>query len=208
MSPKSVLYEKAGAIAMLTINQIQAKAVGAPGLGQDCLQALDKCAQDAQVRLLLFTDLGDQFFTGFQAPEIAEENTEDVVAEIADQICQLPQPVLAGVGGSASGAGFELLLACDLVLASTEATFQPTEPSTRRRTGQTGITRLINLVGTRQATALLLFNPRLSAQEAWGMGLVNRVVAEDVLIEETWNWAEKLVRAPQGYLQEIKAHLP
>ncbi|MEE8580578.1 MAG: enoyl-CoA hydratase-related protein [Myxococcota bacterium] len=104
-----------------------------------------------------------------------------------------PKPVIAAVNGVAMGGGFEIALACDLVIASENATFALPEPRVGLAALAGGIHRLPRQIGLKHAMGMLLTGRRVTAQEGFELGFVNEVVPADELLPAARRWAEQIV---------------
>jgi enoyl-CoA hydratase/carnithine racemase len=105
----------------------------------------------------------------------------------------LDKPVIAAVNGCASGGGFELVLACDLVIASDRASFALPEVTRGLAALGGGLHRLPRQIGLRIAMEVILTGRALSAEEAFGLHLANAVVPHSELLAEAWRWAQRVL---------------
>jgi enoyl-CoA hydratase len=120
------------------------------------------------------------------------------------QLTELPIPVIAAVNGDAFGGGCEILTACDLRIASSQARFCFAQVKNGLTTGWGGTARLVRQVGQSRALELLLTARLLTAQEAQAIGLVQRVVAEGELETAVTTWARELCQLPTSALAALK----
>ena len=104
----------------------------------------------------------------------------------------LNKPVLAAVNGVAMGGGFEIALACDLIIASDKAQFALPEPKVGLAALAGGLNRLPRQIGSKRALGMILTGRHVSAEEGEHLGFVNAVVPHDQLMEETLKWAEQI----------------
>lgn len=117
----------------------------------------------------------------------------------------LPQPVIAAVNGFALGGGCELAMACDIRIASEKAKFGQPEVSLGIVPGFGGTQRLPRLIGKSRAKELLYTADMINAEEAYRIGLVNRIVAADALLSTAKELAEKIMARAQAAVQLCKA---
>ena len=103
------------------------------------------------------------------------------------------KPVIAAVNGVAMGGGFEIALACDLIIASEKAIFALPEPRVGLAALAGGVHRLPRQIGLKNAMGMLLTGRRVSAQEGVELGFVNEVVAPEELMNEARRWADQIV---------------
>ena len=102
----------------------------------------------------------------------------------------LTKPVYAAVNGVAMGGGFEIALACDIIIASENALFALPEPKVGLAALAGGLQRLPRQIGVKRALGMILTGRHVSAQEGYELGFVNAVVAHDKLMEETHRWVQ------------------
>jgi enoyl-CoA hydratase len=147
---------------------------------------------------VILTGAGSKaFVAGADIGEITEQGAVDGLARAAAgqlvfrRLERCGKPVIAAVNGFALGGGCELAMACHLRIASEDAKFGQPEVKLGIPPGYGGTVRLPRLVGKGRALELLLTGQMIDAQEAWRIGLVNRVVPADRLLEE----AEQLLRS-------------
>lgn len=154
---------------------------------------------DPEIQIVIFTGAGDRAFSGGAdlkerrslTPNEVRRNVkaiEDAFCEVAD----LPQPTIAAVNGYAFGGGFELMLACDLVIASDNSQFGLTETGWGIIPGGGGTQRLPRVVGAMRAKELILSARRFDSAEAKELGLVLDVVKQDELMDECVKLAERI----------------
>ncbi len=124
--------------------------------------------------------------------------------EVFDKIEGLPKPVIAAVAGFALGGGCELALACDLRIAADNASFGLPEIKLGVIPGGGGTQQLPRLIGVGRAKELLYTGDPIDAQEAYRIGLANKVVPVNALMDETRRLASKLVKQPAVALQMNK----
>ena len=193
-------------VLTLTMNRPQKKNA----LTQDMYQALADnvvAAQtDADVRVIMITGSGDSFSAGNDMGDFAgrddapkQENTLPPVGQFLQAILQSEKPIIAAVNGLAIGVGVTMLLHCDLVYASPNATFQ-TPFVNLGLVPEAGSSLLLpKLIGTQKANDMFLLGTKVSAEEAEKMGLVCSIFAEDTLLDEAGTRAKALAaKAPNA----------
>jgi 2-(1,2-epoxy-1,2-dihydrophenyl)acetyl-CoA isomerase len=178
-----------------------------PTLARELLEAAIACDVDPAVRAVLIDAEGKMFCAGGdldvfrragdELAAVLKRMTVDLHGAIS-RFARMRAPVIAVVQGAAAGAGFSLACACDLVLAARSAKF--TLAYTRAGLVPDGSSTffLPRLVGRRRALELMLLNPVLTADEAYAMGLVTRVVDDAALADEAMNMATTLAQGPTG----------
>jgi len=200
----NLLLEKSGPIAVLTINR--PKALNA--LNSDTLSelstVLDELGRDSSVKVVILTGSGDKaFVAGADISQMKDFNTLEGrrFAQLGQATFRklefLPQAVIAAINGFALGGGCELAMACDIRLASENAKFGQPEVSLGLTAGFGGTQRLPRIVGTGVANELLFTGDIIDVQEAYRIGLANRVYPLNTLMEEAQKLAKRIAgRAP------------
>jgi enoyl-CoA hydratase/carnithine racemase len=209
----SILYEKKGAIAYVTLNRPKVLNALNKGLIAELKAAFEDARDDSAVRGVILTGTGDKAFAaGADVSEIlndtplqAEEKTRFGQA-VTSLIENLGKPVIAAVNGYAVGGGCELAMACTIRVAAETAKFGQPEVKLGIMPGYGGTQRLPRLVGKGRALQLILTGDIINAQEAYRIGLVNEIVPNADLIER----AEAILKrinsnAPQGVKFSIEA---
>lgn len=206
MDYQNVILERQDRIAILKINRPKALNALNSATLQELSRAFEEIAQDETVRVVILTGSGEKaFVAGADIAEMRELNPlqgrrfSQLGQSVMNQIENLPQPVLAVVNGFALGGGTELAMACDLRLASEKAKFGQPEVTLGLLAGFGGTQRLPRLVGSGRASEILFTGEILDAQEAYRIGLVNRVYPHEELMEQALAMAQKIAsRAPIG----------
>ena len=125
--------------------------------------------------------------------------------EIYESLDRLQKPVIASVNGFAVGGGNVLQMACDLTIAKESAVFRQVGPMMGSFDAGYGTWYLEDLVGKKKAKEMWFANPKIGAREAEAMGLINRVVLDDALAEETRSWALEIADRGALALASVKA---
>ena len=200
-------FETKGAIGIAWIeNPVKGNALSSKVL-RDLLEILDIVERDKKLLFLIVSSRGKHFSTGFDIAGI--EDTDAVrerlesLGRLLPQVERLRVPVLAAVRGAAFGGGFELALACDMIVASEKATFCFPEPALGA-CPLFGAIRLPPLVGRLRAKEIMMTCRRVPASEAASIGLVNKVVADEELMDSAVSLAEDIVKKGPIAIQMIK----
>lgn len=201
MAYTTLLVERRDGIATITVNRpdklnaLNAMVIGELGL------AIEAAGQDPEVGAVILTGAGAKaFVAGADISELADQGPLEAKRRsltgqaVFRRFEALRKPVLAAVNGFCLGGGCELAMACHMRIASETARFGQPEAKLGIGPGYGGTVRLPRLVGRGRATELLLTGEMIDAQEAWRIGLVNRVVPPAALLVE----AEKLLRTILG----------
>ncbi len=167
--------------------------------------------QDEKLRVVVLTGTGTAFQAGadlnsFLKVKTAEDGIEFIklCQRITGVVAAIPCPVIAMVNGLALGGGTELALACDIRIASSEATFGLPEVSWGAYPGAGGTKRLPDLIGPGKAKMLLFSGKIIKAEEALSLGLVENVVEPDKLLETTMKLANKIARNSPSAVRAVK----
>jgi enoyl-CoA hydratase len=204
MADDNVLLERDGAVLVLTINRPKVlNALNAQTL-EALSRAIDTARDDAGVRAIVITGSGDRsFVAGADINELASQTPVDGREHarrgqaLFDRIERLGKPVIAAINGFALGGGCELAMACTIRLAADTAKLGQPEINLGLIPGYAGSQRLPRLVGRGRALELLLVGNPIAADEAWRIGLVNKVVPAADLMNEARALAQALAaKAP------------
>src|SRR3954468_21551891 len=200
MSYENIILEKRGAIATVTLNRPQQLNALSYALVKDTALALEAMDSDPEIRVIVVTGGAKVFAAGADIKEMADAGPFDerVQGRLAfrDRINKISKPVIAAVSGYALGGGCELALSCDIIIASETARFGQPEINLGTIPGSGGTQRLTRLVGKYRAMEMVLAGEYIEAAEAERLGLVNRVVPVESLMDETIKIAEKIAAKP------------
>lgn len=174
-------------------------------------QRLRECQADANVRAVVLTGTGKAFcagqdlaeITGPDRPEVADI-VEELYNPIVLQLRELEKPVLAAVNGVAAGAGANLALACDVVVARESASFIQAFSKIGLVPDSGGTYFLPRLVGLQRASALMLLGDKVTAPEAERMGMIYKVFNDDDFGHEVTALAHRLAELPTKGLAYTK----
>jgi enoyl-CoA hydratase len=193
-----VTLERRGPVAWVTIDHPPANALSQAVLN-GLREALAEVERDRLLGAAVVTGAGDRFFAaGADIGEFTSQGPEGTRAQIAGgqrltlEMERQRFPIVAAINGFALGGGLELAMACDVRIASRTAKLGQPEITLGIIPGWGGTQRLPRLVGRGRALELLLSGAQLEATRALEMGLVNRVVEPDRLVEEVQALAEQL----------------
>jgi enoyl-CoA hydratase len=200
MEYENVIVAKEGAVAVVTLNRPQALNALSYGLVKDLSLALQTLDADDKVLVMIVTGGEKVFAAGADLKEMASLGPFDppVIERLAfrDRINEIAKPIIAAVSGFALGGGCELAMSCDIIIASESARFGQPEVNLGIIPGSGGTQRLTHVLGKHRAMELILTGDFLSASEAERLGLVNRVVPTELLLEEAKSIARKIAAKP------------
>jgi crotonobetainyl-CoA hydratase len=190
--------ERDGRLLIVTINRPEVYNALHPMASEEISAAFDAFAADPELWVAIITGAGDKAFcAGNDLKYHAElrektgkrpEHPAKGFAGLTRRF-DLDKPVIAAVNGIAMGGGFEIALACDLIVASERAKFALPEPRVGLAAGAGGLQRLPRQIGLKQAMGMLLTARTVSAEEGLRLGFVNAVVAPEKLMDEARRWA-------------------
>jgi len=200
MSFENILVDKNGAIATVTLNRPQQLNALSYGLVKDVALALEEMDRDPEVRVMIVTGGEKVFAAGADIKEMADAGPFDerIQGRLAfrDRINKISKPMIAAVSGYALGGGCELALSCDIIIASETARFGQPEINLGTIPGSGGTQRLTRLVGKYRAMEMVLAGEYIDADRAERLGLANKVVPVESLMEEARSMAEKIAAKP------------
>jgi enoyl-CoA hydratase len=186
---ETILYEKKGAIAYVTVNRPKVMNALSNATWADLEAAFKLVRDDYSVRGVILTGAGDKaFIAGADISELAQltavqaEESSAYGQQVLNRIENLGKPVIAAVNGFALGGGCEAAMACTIRIASENSKFGQPEIKLGLIPGGGGTQRLPRLVGKGRALQLILTGEMIGAAEAYRIGLVNEVVPADALI--------------------------
>jgi enoyl-CoA hydratase len=208
MTYEHLLVEKDGPVAVITLNRPQQMNALSYGLVKEIALAMESFDQDPEVRAMVLTGGEKVFAAGADIKEMADAGPFDerVQGRLAfrDRINKISKPVIAAVSGYALGGGCELAMSCDIIIASETARFGQPEINLGTIPGSGGTQRLTKAVGKYKAMELVLTGEQLSAVEAERLGLVNKVVPVELLMEEARSMAKKIAAKPPLAIKHAK----
>ena len=199
MSYKNIIIEKKNNIATLIINRPQVlNALNIETL-EELINGVHELENDSTIQVAIITGKEKAFIAGADIKQMQGMNTLQAKEfgalghRLMDNIEHSRLPYIAAVNGYALGGGCEMMMACDIILASTTVKIGQPEINLGIHPGFGGTQRLPRLIGNIKAKELLLTGDPIDAQEAYRIGLINKVVEPENLIVETEKLAQKIV---------------
>ena len=207
-----LLVERDAPIATVTLNRPDQMNALSTELRLAIGSAFRELEQDPEIRVAIVTGAGRAFCAGMDLKELSSgpEGTSafelSVIGqqEMRDGIADFSGPVIAAVNGAAATAGFELALACDLILASSKARFLDTHARVGILPGWGLSVRLARSIGIARAKELSLSGNALDAAQAYEWGLVNRVVEPDELLDSARSLARDFASCVPEVMTQYK----
>jgi enoyl-CoA hydratase/carnithine racemase len=215
---QNIQLKKEGGLATITLNRPEVLNALSPQLLAELKAALDEVDKDESIIAVVLRGAGRCFSVGLDlkvAGSWLEEGNEKAIKEnlilpgleLGETIDNLRQPVIAGVHGFAITGGFFLVYCCDLVVATEDAWLQDTHARWGLVPAWQESQRLLRTVGIHRAKALFLTSDHITAQQAYEMGLVYKVVPEGKLDEGINEIVGKLLQQSPASLAILKAQL-
>lgn len=199
MTYKYILTERAEKLGFVKINRPDVyNAVNIEAI-LEIESAIRDFNNDEGVLVVIITGEGKAFVSGSDISRLVEMDSlkareySQIGQRVLDFIEKMEKPVIAAINGFALGSGCELAMACDIRIASEKAKFGQPEVKLGLIPGHAGTQRLARLVGMAKAKELIFTGDMIDAPEALRIGLVNRVVAPEVLMDEARNVAKKIM---------------
>jgi naphthoate synthase len=211
---EDIRYETADGIAKITIDRPEVRNAFRPETLIEMSAALERAREDTDIGVIVLTGEGPLAFcsggdqnvrgdTGYMPSGASVGRFH--VTDLHVQMRRLPKPIVAMVAGYAVGGGHVLHVVCDLTIAADNARFGQTGPRVGSFDGGYGAALLASLVGPKKAKEIWFLCRQYSAEEALGMGLVNRVVPLEELEEETVAWCREMLELSPFSLRLLKA---
>lgn len=201
MPYEMILTETHGRVGLITLNRPHAMNALNNQLLNEVMEALETFDKDDAIGAMVITGNEKTFAAGADIKEMVGKSSQEMQSEervtVFDRILSIEKTVVAAVSGWALGGGCEIALSCDMIVASESAKFGQPEITIGVIPGAGGTQRLTHAVGKAIAMEMILNNRTLSAQEALGFGMVNRVVAVSDYLDEAIQLADEIAsRAP------------
>ena len=209
----SILFTIEQGVAVITLNRPDKLNSFNREMALALQGVLDDCA-DKEVRAVYITGAGKGFCAGQDLAEVIDPGgpgMDKILSEhynpIITRLRNLPKPVVAAVNGVAAGAGANIALACDIVIAADSASFVQAFSKIGLIPDSGGTFFLPRLIGFQKATALMMLGDKISATEAEKMGMIYRVVPAGELAERSLQVAQTLAQMPTAGLAYTKMAL-
>jgi 2-(1,2-epoxy-1,2-dihydrophenyl)acetyl-CoA isomerase len=207
----SILFAVAEGIGTITLNRPDKLNSFNREMAQLMQEKLDECANSKTVRCIFITGSGKGFSAGQDLQEVTDPNgpgMQRILSEhynpIIQRIRNCPKPVVAAVNGVAAGAGANIALACDVVVAAESASFIQAFSKLGLIPDSGGTYTLPRLIGWQKASALMMLGDKVPASQAEAMGMLYKVFPDDTFLAESKKLAATLAQMPTQGLAYIK----
>jgi len=212
MPYETILYQKENDVGIVTLNRPDSMNALSMKLKEELSKVFDEMEKDPEVKVVILTGGTKCFCAGADIKERASSEmttagfyfSQRATHTLFNKIENLSKPVIAAISGVAVGGGCELTLVCDLRIASETARFGLPEVKIAVMPAGGGTQRLPRLIGVTKAKELLFMGDFVDAQEAFRLGLVNKVVPVDGLMGEAKDFARKLAERPPLSIKFLK----
>ncbi len=208
---KTLIYEKKGFIAHITLNRPKALNVYNIQMRDDLYEVLFAIKNDPEVRVGILKGAGEKAFCAgadlnefLTAPSPVIARQVRFGRDVWGLFLSIPQPFIAAVHGYVLGSGIEMALCCDLRIASEDVRFGLPEVMLGIIPAAGGTQTLPRVIGRAKALEILLTNRWVEAKEAYEIGLVNKVVSREKLIETAEQIAERIASFPPKAVRAAK----
>lgn len=210
---KEIVYEKTAGIAKVTINRPEKRNAFTPLTVNEMIDAFADARDDSSIGVIILAGEGEKAFCsgGDQSVRgnggyVGEDNIPRLnVLDLQRLMRTIPKPVIAMVSGYAIGGGHVLHICCDLTIAADNAIFGQTGPKVGSFDAGYGAGLLAEMVGQKRAREIWYLCRQYNAEEAYEMGMVNKVVPLDKLEEETLQWCSEILEKSPTALRFLKA---
>jgi len=209
-----LLSERDGAVLILTLNRPKSYNAFTRGLALALQAALDDADQDPDVRAVVITGNGKAFCAGQDLQELVGDDAielgqilQEHFNPVVQKIRACSKPIIAAVQGVAAGAGANIAIACDIVLASEQASFIQAFSKIGLIPDSGGTWTLPRIIGYQKASALMMTGDKLSAQDAERLGMVYKVYPAEVFEQQVKALAQRMAAMPTRALALTKQAL-
>ncbi len=213
MSFNTMTYEVNGGVGLVTFNRPDAANAMSPECAAEFNTLSRMIEGDRNVRAVVITGAGKMFCAGGdlgafaqagdQARTLLLEMTGDLHLGLS-RLARMPAPVIAAVNGTAAGAGFSLVMSCDLAVSAESAVYTMAYTNAGLSPDGSSTYYMPRKIGDRRTRELMLTNRVLSSAEALDWGVVNQVVADDLTLETALTLAQKLAAGPTQAFGKVK----
>jgi 2-(1,2-epoxy-1,2-dihydrophenyl)acetyl-CoA isomerase len=210
----SILFEIKNSIAFITLNRPEKFNAFNREMAFTFQEKLDECEKNISVRCVYITGAGKAFSAGQDLSEVVNPNAPGMGTMVSEQynpivkkIRYLNKPVIAAVNGVAAGAGANIALCCDVVVASESASFIQAFSKIGLIPDSGGTYFLPRLIGLQKSAALMMLGDKISAKEAERIGMIYKYFPDETFFYESENIASTLAQLPTKALAYTKQAL-
>lgn len=210
----SIILEKRDGVGLIKLNRPQVYNSFNRDMAMAMHRALDECQSDRSIRAVVIRGEGKAFCAGQDLQEVVASDGPELTSIVRDhynpiveRIRSIDKPVVAAVNGVAAGAGANIALCCDIVIACESASFLQAFSKIGLIPDSGGTFFLPRLIGFQRASALMMMGDKIGAKQALEMGMIYRVISDDEFDAEVDKLADKLASMPTKGLAYTKKAL-
>ncbi|MDG2273145.1 MAG: enoyl-CoA hydratase [Halioglobus sp.] len=204
----TVLLEKHAGFAVVTLNRPQAMNALSRELRTDFVAVFADCVEDPSIRVIILTGNGKAFCAGFDLKELGSNDSSSAAEEadnvVAHAMRSFTGTIIGAINGHCITGGFEMALACDILLASENARFADTHARVGMLPGWGLSQKLPRLIGLSRAKEIAFTGAPVFAQQAYEWGLVNHVLPEDQLLPRAIKMAQEICACVPEVLEQYQ----
>ncbi|MBL8523269.1 MAG: enoyl-CoA hydratase [Betaproteobacteria bacterium] len=203
-----LLDHPADGVARITLNRPEIRNALSMSVRERVGQLFSALGDDAAIRCIVLTGGSQVFAAGADIRDMVDRGAAEMLLRQTHKhwqaITQCPKPIIAAVNGYALGGGCELAMHCDIIVAGENASFGQPEIRVGIMPGAGGTQRLTRAIGSFQAMRMLLTGKSITGKEAWTLGLVSEVVADDDVQQAALDMAIGIAAMPPIAVMQIK----
>lgn len=204
-----VLLDRREGYAIVSLNRPEAMNALSRELRKDFVAAFEQCQAAPDIRVVILTGMGKAFCAGFDLKELGSGNSDNAAEEVNNELAwamaRFEGPIIGAINGHCITGGFEMALACDVIIASDNARFADTHARVGILPGWGLSQKLPRLVGLSRAKEISFTGTPVFAQQALDWGLVNHVVAAEELLTRAESMAAEMCACVPQVLVQYKA---
>jgi len=206
---QTVLLEKQEEFALITLNRPEAMNALSRQMRREFVAAFKDCKEDETIRVIILTGNGAAFCAGFDLKELGSNNSQHAAEEVTNELARAMEafkgPIIGAINGHCITGGFEMALACDVLIASENARFADTHARVGMLPGWGLSQRLPRLIGLSRAREIAFTGTPVPAQQAYEWGLVNHVVPAVDLLDKAIAMAQAMCDCVPHILQQYRS---
>ncbi|RZV59595.1 MAG: enoyl-CoA hydratase [Pseudomonadales bacterium] len=210
-SESPVLVNRKNGVGAITLNRPEKRNALDLTMRQTLAESMRLLTDDEQIRVIVITGGDKVFAAGADLNLLVDKGPQEVASIDLPQywapLANCPKPVIAAVSGHALGAGCELILMCDIVVADSTTRLGQTECNVGIMPGAGGTQRLVRAVGKPLASLMLMTGEMITGERAYQLGLVSELVEDGKTIDRAMKLAQRAARMPPLALAAIKRSL-
>jgi enoyl-CoA hydratase len=204
----TVLLEKHEGFAIVTLNRPLAMNALSRDVRREFVSVFTDCTEDRDIRVIILTGKGKAFCAGFDLKELGSTDSSNTAEEADNVVAQAMEaftgPIIGAINGHCITGGFEMALACDILLASENARFADTHARVGMLPGWGLSQKLPRLIGLSRAKEIAFTGAPIFAQQAYEWGLVNHVVPQDNLLPRAIAMAQDICGCVPEVLEQYQ----